>query len=161
MDVLIDVCSLEIPVDLQELVRSLGGQITTSAEGSDSSANGSVKRIDRYKFIITISPNQCEQRKRFTIAHELGHLFLHLGFPRESNEKFEKEMYRIGASEQEYQANEFAACLLMPEKIFIDVVMDNTNKSTGEVDIKAIAQYFNVSEASAINRGKWLGIIQW
>lgn len=157
VDVLIDVCSIEIPVDLENLVGLLGGQITMSTEVS--SAYGSVKRINNTDFIITVSPNQSKQRMRFTIAHELGHLFLHMGFPSETSEKL--EMYRIGASEQEYQANEFAACLLMPEKKFIKTVMQHSNQITGEVNIKAIAQFFNVSEASVINRGKWLGIIEW
>lgn len=157
VDVLIESCEIETPVDLQNLVTSLGGEITTLTE--ESSVFGSVKRIDNNRFIISVSPNQNEHRKRFTVAHELGHLFLHMGFPEEKTENV--EMYRIGASEQEYQANEFAACLLMPEKEFIEVVMSNTDNSSAEVNINAVAQYFNVSETSAINRGRWLGIIQW
>jgi Zn-dependent peptidase ImmA (M78 family) len=27
-----------------------------------------------------ISPYQSEERRKFTIAHELGHLFLHMGY---------------------------------------------------------------------------------
>ena len=153
VDVLIKSCEVETPVNLQNLVTSLGGEITNLTE--ESSIYGSVKRTENNRFIISVPPNQNEHKKRFTIARELGHLFLHMGFPEE-----DIEMYKISASEQEYQANEFAACLLMPEQKFIEVVMNNTNISSAEVNIKAVAQYFNVSETSAINRGRWLGIIQ-
>ena len=61
-------------------------------------------------FKIIVSPFQDEKRERFTIAHELGHLFLHMGY-RTNNELWEKQenniYHRIGNSEKEYQANEF------------------------------------------------------
>ena len=39
---------------------------------------------------IIVSPFQDEKRERFTIAHELGHLFLHMGY-RTNNELWEKQ----------------------------------------------------------------------
>lgn len=54
-------------------------------------------------------------RDRFTVAHELGHFFLHTGIPMARAEAHEKiEVFRLS----EPQANQFAAELLMP-RIFI------------------------------------------
>lgn len=56
--------------------------------------------------------------KNFTIAHELGHWFLHKNLPREKN-LFGEDFIctvKISDSQIERQANYFAACLLMPEK---------------------------------------------
>lgn len=68
--------------------------------------------------IITINKNTLEEgRKRFAIAHELGHLELH------SDSQIvlctEKDMFLWNESNvQEVEANEFAAHLLMPEEFF-------------------------------------------
>ncbi len=115
------------------------------------------------KFIIVVSPNQSRARQNFTIAHEIGHLFLHTNFVDNvmKNEKVVfPDFYREGDSEKEYQANEFAANLLMPQDIYIDKVKQNKNDDN-IVNIKAVSDYFGVSVDAAINRGKWLGVLQW
>src|SRR2546425_1729848 len=58
-------------------------------------------------------------RKRFAIAHELGHLRLNHnpGAPTECTEKDFLLWYK-GENEQEVEANTFAAELLMPEAFF-------------------------------------------
>lgn len=55
-------------------------------------------------------------RARFTVAHELGHFFLHTGRPmaRESP-RAQVQKYRLS----EPQANQFAAELLMPRNFFL------------------------------------------
>lgn len=69
--------------------------------------------------IITIKDSIPEVgRKRFAIAHELGHFQLH-----DSSQLIfcsETDMYIWHEDkQQEMEANEFASCLLMPEDIFI------------------------------------------
>ena len=68
---------------------------------------------------------------------------------------FQKEYRRFGSSEEEYQANEFAAALLMPIEEY-DAVLKakSTNK---RVNIQEVADYFNVSYSAAKNRGIFLG----
>ena len=70
------------------------------------------------KAIITVNGRLQEQgRKRFAIAHELGHFELHSDSQLVicSNE----DMYIWNRSKaQEIEANEFALCILMPEVIF-------------------------------------------
>ena len=112
--------------------------------------------------IIWVSPLQDEKRRRFTIAHELGHLFLHMGYltNHELWEKQENKVYqRIGNSEKEYQANEFAAAFLMPKKEYFRVM--NENLDGNKVMTSKIAEHFHVSVEAASNRGKFLGYLKW
>lgn len=87
-------------------------------------------------------------RKRFTIAHELGHLFLH--------QKFEEGIFKdsvfyrnLKFTTEELEANEFAANLLMPKVHFIEVL------ESGKT-IEEIADIFNVSLQAVINRKRFL-----
>ena len=60
----------------------------------------------------------------------------------------------------EYQAHEFAAAFLMPREIFFKVMNENYN-GDGTYSMNKVADYFQVSLESAINRGRWLGILSW
>ena len=113
-------------------------------------------------FRIIVSPYQDEKRERFTIAHELGHLFLHMGY-RTNKELWARQenniYHRIGSSEKEYQANEFAAAFLMPASEYLTVLKRIADGNV--VDTSKIAEYFNVSVEAASNRGKFLGYLRW
>lgn len=71
---------------------------------------------DKNKKTIYISENEIYPRKAFTIAHELGHYFLH-------NDKQAELFYRSDAlqmeqsEQEESEANAFAAALLMPKHL--------------------------------------------
>src|SRR5690606_28354816 len=66
-------------------------------------------------FTIYIPPFTSERRDRFTIAHELGHYFLHYRIPKLSKEV---TFGRTGGTASETQANVFASNLLMPKSRF-------------------------------------------
>ena len=156
----IDAYSIETPIsDIEDIVKKLGGTIENRVDFDDF-CEGTIRKSGENSFIIALSPFQMEKRKVFTIAHELGHLFLHMGFmiDKELWEKQNQKIYtRFGASEQEYQANEFAAALLMPEKVYKEV-MDLNSEENG-INMSKVAKYFNVSVSAAINRGKFLGYL--
>jgi Zn-dependent peptidase ImmA (M78 family) len=82
---------------------------------------GCEARLVRKGDIGIISVNSLipeEGRKRFAIAHEIGHFLLHVGTQLILCN--EDDMYIWKESKaQEIEANEFAASLLMPEEIFI------------------------------------------
>lgn len=149
---------VEIPIkDIDELVRTLGGTIQTDASYFDGAV---VKEGEGFK--ILLSPFQDERRRRFTIAHELGHLFLHMGYLINDelwNRQDESIYHRIGSSEREYQANEFAAAFLMPREEYVKTMNDNIVGN--KVNTSKIAEYFNVSVEAASNRGKFLGYLRW
>ena len=150
--------NISVPIgNIDEIVEKLGGTIQKEAFFSD----GAVEK-EGNGFKIIVSPFQDEKRERFTIAHELGHLFLHMGY-RTNNELWEKQenniYHRIGNSEKEYQANEFVAAFLMPATEYLSVL--NKVAEGNMVDTSKIAEYFNVSIEAAANRGKFLGYLRW
>ncbi|MBF0117184.1 MAG: ImmA/IrrE family metallo-endopeptidase [Magnetococcales bacterium] len=92
-------------------------------------------------------------------------MFIQMGFqtddtkwksiqPGESSERA-----RYGVSESEYEANEFAAALLMPESIYRQAINDLADDN--KVDMSKVADRFGVSVAAARLRGQWLGLISW
>lgn len=78
-----------------------------------------------------------EYRANFTLAHELFHYFQCqvLGF------EFEEVEYCPNYVDPEWQADEFAAQLLVPTKYIV-----------GDCDTRLIAEVFNVSESCVVTR---------
>lgn len=158
---ILDSYDIQIPIqNIDDIVVSLGGSVQTGHSFTDGSVT---KEGDSFK--ISLSPFQNEKRRRFTIAHELGHLFLHMGYL--TNEELWKRQddhtyHRSGisVSEREYQANEFAAAFLMPEKAYLKKLNDCLIEGN-KVNTTKIAEYFNVSVEAASNRGKFLGYLKW
>ena len=106
--------------DIRRLVSKLGGKLAL-AQASDfiSQEGGSMRAWRKEHFIIYLSPVTGVLRDNFTIAHELGHLHLHVPKYFEQNpEKSEVRVNRFGEDKQEWQANRFAAALLMPAHAF-------------------------------------------
>ena len=151
--------NITIPITkMDDVVKQMRGTVIEN-DDFDSDSDGSIKKTSNNTFEIKISKNQTNERRNFTIAHELGHLFLHMGY-RTNDELWEKQdncVYnRFGKSEQEFQANEFAASLLMPEDKYIEYFRD-IYTGNFEKDIKNVSSHFNVSVSAASNRGKFLG----
>lgn len=59
--------------------------------------------------------------------------------------------------QMEWEANEFAACLLMPKEEFIEQV-NKLRDSEGNVDVKKIAAHFGVTTKAAVVRGQVLNL---
>lgn len=100
---------------------------------------------------IFISPNESGGRFRFTLAHELGHILLGHGNDRESEFDTRENMWNPNKEHREYEADEFAAELLMPEEKFKEIW--NATK-----DISTVKMFFNVSVAAIKTRMKNLEI---
>jgi len=67
--------------------------------------------------------------------------------------------YRYGFSDEEYEAHEFAAALLMPSDDFKAEVTRLSRD--GHAPLKPLAECFHVSPDAARVRGQWLGIFEW
>ena len=152
---------IQIPVqNMVEVVSRIGGRISFGNRIS-TLGDGCIRK-EGDSFVIMIDPSQPENRINFTIAHELGHLFLHMGYAIDRNlwqSQDTDPYYRYGNTAMEYEANEFAAALLMPKREYKNIIDMYT---TGDiVDTAKVAEYFNVSVGAAANRGKWLGYLEW
>lgn len=155
--------NLTTPVTLEALkaaIEAIGGQCI-----SISSLSTENEDIDAYidtnkgiNFRIVYADWKPQARILFSIAHELGHLFLHL-LEETGTIKPEQTLYRdLKASSQEWEANEFAAALLMPASEFIDEY-DKLCQEHGNGNrdiITEIANHFNVSISAIMYRGQIL-----
>ena len=113
---------------------------------------------------IVIFTNSCSRLSReiFTLAHEIGHVILHL----DDMTSFIDDNDTINGrskDENEQEANYFAACLLMPSddvNRFIDLeIHDFREKGLSAMDIARIMSEFNVSFDMALNRLESLKVI--
>lgn len=75
--------------------------------------SGLLYRKDNTAF-MAISSSESNVRQRFTIAHELGHFFLHP--QKDTFVEFRDNEKNIARGIKEVQANQFAAALLMPKR---------------------------------------------
>lgn len=91
-------------------------------------------------------------RRRFTLAHELGHFELGHNQNPHDDTPLTLDYFKNGG--QEYEANQFATELLMPESLFIDFTKGK--KFSPEL-LRNIAEYFQTSITSATFRYLELG----
>lgn len=147
---ILNVYDISVPIqNIGDIVEILGGTIQKETSFSDGAVE---KEGDGFRIIV--SPYQDEKRERFTIAHELGHLFLHMGY--KTSQKLWEEQenglnYRIENIEKEYQANEFASAFLMPTLEYLSILKKIIENN--KVNTLKIANYFNVPVNVVINRG--------
>ena len=149
----------------EQIAVELGGAVEVRDEiEGDALAKVEALSGESPKFRITVrrEPAAPEERQ-LSIAHELGHLFLHMGFLtsdwRNDAQYTDSAMYRAGFSHDEAEADEFAHSLLMPEADFSAAVQKLTNNDT--INIQDIAKKFGVPVSAAGARGRLLGLFEW
>lgn len=158
-----ELMGLSGPIKLSSLCRvieeKLGGRCI-EVDGSELNVDAVIRTSDNGNdslFIIEYKKDMPKTRILFSVAHELGHLFLHLleedGHLRPST-TMERNMM---SSESELNANEFAAAFLMPETDFI-IQCEECKNENGKVNLTKVANYFNVSVQAAIVRGSVIGV---
>jgi len=95
--------------------------------------------------IITISTTVDPRRRRFSIAHELGHLEMHRlnsGLILCTNQDLDDWRSQHAGTNLEQEANEFASALLLPERFFAPLC----KREEPSLDIVAeMAETFDVS----------------
>jgi hypothetical protein len=111
---------IRTPVDVYQTVMQLGGEVLED-EQLESGVEALVRKCGE-QFEIVLHSESRRYRKRFSVAHEIGHLLLHMGYlisPDDWNKASDYKdsvRYRFGHGIEEEEANEFAAAFLMPEK---------------------------------------------
>jgi Zn-dependent peptidase ImmA (M78 family) len=97
--------------DLLELVRAMGFEVQHVP--IPGGTEGLSARIDRRDLILINSEGRSDRRQRFTLAHELGHSLLG-----HSSACRPHEVHGHTEVPEEAAANQFAATLLMPPRLF-------------------------------------------
>jgi Zn-dependent peptidase ImmA (M78 family) len=103
-----------IPVDPIAIARATGLRVV-DASLAENVLGALVKKPGQEPTIL-LNDNDPENRRRFTCAHELGHFVRRDKEPDEYETiDFRGPLSATGNDAEEIYANEFAACLLMPE----------------------------------------------
>lgn len=147
------------PVDVGALATELGIEVREDELDQDLSA---VLHRRRGRPLILLNQSHHENRRRFSIAHELGHFLLHT-----KEEIFVDQAFRrdsassLGIDHKEIQANQFAASLLMPRDWIFQEAEELLGRrgSSAEQDIQDLANRFRVSKEAMNYRLANLGII--
>lgn len=140
---------LNPPIPIFDIVTSIGLQLMEYNLGNETSG---VLVIENGKGAIGYNPKDPFVRKRFTVAHELGHYMFH----RKENELFVDNFFLMkfrknnSYSKQEYlqeqEANAFAAALLMPQFFIEQEMKKDEYQNLHETDlITKLARRFEVS----------------
>lgn len=143
-----------LPVNVEAIARQIGIQVIP-AFGMEGGESGRISRGHDDSYVIEYDASQARVRQRFTVAHELGHFALgHLERgQREFRDKPEHFMSQV-AQPREAAANNFAAKLLMPERILKYVIEEKR-----VTDVPSLANIFDVSKAAMTYRLRNLGIV--
>lgn len=171
-DILRRTNNFEAPVKVYEIAESLG--ISVVEHSTDDDLSGFLLRDRETKrVVIGVNSAHHNNRRRFTVAHELGHFLLHEGEvihidKQSTSQGFQLNFRNAKSSEgvdiKEKEANLFAAELLMPSKFIYDDL-----SGLKSIDLLgADEQYFqNLVEKYAVSlqaftiRLSYLGYIQF
>ena len=141
------------PLDIKSVVKNIFN-IEIKEDKFDKGVSGFLERIGG-KWCIFVNKYESELRKRFTIAHELGHFIKH------------RYRYMISGSSipdliffrdntvdlTEKEANDFAAELLMPKDVFIEKIKSGCNT------LDKLSEAFQLSTSAVKYRAYKLGLI--
>jgi Zn-dependent peptidase ImmA (M78 family) len=111
-------------------------------------------KLGETRWTIVVNQAHSTVRKRFTVAHELGHLRLH-GFTsphadRGFKVRFRSERASDGSIAEEIEANQFAAEILMPAHLLLarlsELEVEYAPDIQDEDSIAKLAEEFRVSQ---------------
>jgi len=152
------------PVNVQLVAKRLGLKVVHVELGDDISGL-LISKGD--STVIAVQESDPPNRQRFTIAHEIAHFQLrhqfepgehvhvdrgHIITPRNSRSS-------TGVDIKEIEANQFAACLLMPSKLLLERIKALKVKSLCDDNVEKLAGEFKVSEQAMTIRLSTLGFL--
>ena len=127
---------IDATTDFYALIKANGGRISYVQYDELKAEDGSIFIHTDRTFDVILPIYTAPTRDRFTLAHELGHYVLHS--PRERSYALRRDSTPV-----EWEANWFAAGLLMPEKKFLQAMAETKD------DMSLLAARFGVSRQAA------------
>jgi Zn-dependent peptidase ImmA (M78 family) len=135
------------PVALRDVVSALNLQVV-QASGQPFFCEAALQTVGDGRQIVVRGASS-EQRRRFTIAHEIGHFVLH---PRRLAPERGGDPGNASWQQQEREADQFAAELLMPEDLVREAFY------LYGPDVPRLAGRFDVSRQAMQTRLRSLGL---
>lgn len=155
-----------VPIEVEKAAINLGVRILRKPLEGDVSGFLFLDRSNEP--LLGLNAKHRSPRQRFTIAHELGHLFLHA--PKVNAASFiDKSFFIInrdqhsskGIEPEEIEANFFAAEILMPgDLLYKDLAASSRGVNANEL-YKMLARKFQVSDEAMRFRLNSLGFIKF
>lgn len=148
-----------LPVNIEGIIRLRGVKLDKNAELKEG-LSGEIRKTGEEEYRISVQGSEHYYRKRFTMAHELGHFLLHKdkigdgvndtpAYRSCENAELFNENIKL---EHETEANSFAAALLMPKEA-VEYYFLEEKKSLKEMSV-----IFQMSEQALRIRIKNLGL---
>lgn len=144
-------------VDVEKIAKHFNVEVRET-DFEDGSVAGFLRRKEDGSSLIVVNKRDAPQRKRFTIAHELGHFLLHtremLHVDRRATAAlihFRNDESSKATRMNEIEANQFAAELLMPSKeVMEDVkkIINSRQDVSLEDVVNDLADAYQVSPAA-------------
>lgn len=145
--VLLDYSIRSAPINVAKIAYSSGITILKNSEvGELKSDEAGASILDNDEWFIVYDDTNSKERSRFTIAHELGHIFL--GHPLKAG--YHARTIDISKPETERQADMFAIRLLAPACVAWGLDLHTPEE---------IQQIFNISYTAAKARAERMRIL--
>jgi Zn-dependent peptidase ImmA (M78 family) len=141
----------KFPIPLVPIAECLGYNIEEFEPGNNVEKQKISGLVYYSKGSILVNATEPEARKRFTIAHEMGHIVLHGEGKNYVDYRTSLSSNEI-SSPKEKEANRFAAALLMPKKNFSKIFDPSKN------NFIETAAFFGVSLEAAKIRASSLDL---
>ena len=154
-NILINNDMFKIPVDVVKIAKL--NSINVYEGNLEKNVSGAIRyNKETENFEILVNKNDTRERKRFTIAHEIGHFFLHKEILM-SDEIHIDIMYRMPNDDEEQKRREkdvdyFAGALLMNKTLLTKMYNENNI-------ITELAEMFDVSISAMTVRLDILGLL--
>lgn len=159
---------IEAPIDVEAIIKRLNIKYEIKPNFKQIQVTGSIS-VQNGEPYIWVNPmkNTSSERKRFTLAHELGHFMLHMA-PLENLNAFNPINDKTISFNRddnwdytEMEANNFAAQLLMPSELIknkVKQLITEDRRITKNQLIESLAKTFHVSISAMEFRLKKLGV---
>lgn len=140
-----------VPVPLDIVIAHLDLRMNSVELEDDLSG---ILVVEKKRGIIGFNAKHAPVRQRFTIAHEIGHYFLHA---KNAASRLFVDRYVVyrrddestkGNDQEEVEANAFAASLLMPEALVRQAITTKNLDLDDEDAIAELAKQFSVSSSA-------------
>lgn len=138
-------------IDIVKFANSVGFRVGESKKLSDIDDGFIFISENKEERIIGVNYNRTLEEKRFIVAHELAHYYLH--YNKDLKGAYMHREHIKGKNEIENDADFFAACILMPKESFLEKYSYLKNKKYDTYDIvDALQSLYQTPRESILRR---------